>query len=176
LNDSARRAKVAQFMSPNPKNGQSGLEKESSMKTQILAIAGAVVVSTFMAGECKAQSQTLEAKVPFAFEVGDKTVPAGNYRIESIPTGAGSLQVIRSAEGDVHVTLSTSTIAVPAKNANSGPELIFHRYGTRYFLAQIQTGDGHARELFESQREKKLAHSETINEVALLIRATAGKP
>ena len=144
------------------------------MKSQILAIAGAVVLSTFMAGECRAQSRTLEARVPFAFEIGDKTVPAGNYRIESIPTGAGSLQVIRSAEGDVQVTLST--IAVPAKNANSGPELIFHRYGTRYFLAQIQTGDGHARELFESQREKKLAHSEAINEVALLIRATAGKP
>jgi hypothetical protein len=141
------------------------------MKTQILAIAGAVVLSTFMAGECRAQSGTLEAKVPFAFEVGDKTVPAGSYRIESLPTGAGSLQVIRSANGDVQVTLSA--IAVPAKNANPGPKLIFHRYGTHYFLAQIQTGDGHARQLFESQREKKLAHSEAMNEIAVLIRPAA---
>jgi hypothetical protein len=144
------------------------------MKSQILAIAGAVVLSTFMAGECRAQSRTLEARVPFAFEVGDKTMPAGNYRIESIPTGAGSLQVIRSAKGDVQVTLST--IVIPAKNGNSEPEWIFHRYGTRYFLAQIQTGDGHARELFESQSEKKLAHSEAMNEIAVLIRVPAGRP
>jgi hypothetical protein len=144
------------------------------MKTQILAMAGAVILSTFMAGECRAQSRILEAKVPFAFEVGDKTMPAGNYRIESIATGAGSLQVIRSAEGDVQLTISA--IAVPAKNANSGPELIFHRYGAHYFLAQIQTGDGHGRELIESQREKKLAHSEAMNEIAVLIRVPAGKP
>ena len=144
------------------------------MKTHILAIAGAVILSTFMAGECRGQSRTIEATVPFAFEAGDKTIPAGNYRIESMATGAGSLQVIRSVQGDLQVTLSA--IAVPAKNANSGPELIFHRYGTHYFLAQIQTGDGHARELLESQREKKLAHSEAMNEVALLIRAPAGKP
>jgi hypothetical protein len=144
------------------------------MKTQILAIAGAVILSTFMAGECRAQSRTIEATVPFAFEVGDKTMPAGKYRIESIATGAGSLQVIRSAKGDLQVTLSA--IAVPAKNANSGPELIFHRYGTHYFLAQIQTGGGHGRQLFESQQEKKLAHSEAMNEIALLIRVPAERP
>ncbi len=144
------------------------------MKTQILAITGAVVLSTLMAGECRAQSRTLEAKVPFAFEVGDKTMPAGNYRIESMPTGAGSLQVIRSASGDVRVTLST--IAIPARNGSSEPELIFHRYGNRYFLAQIQTGDHHARELFESRLEKELARSQAMNEIAVLIRVPAGRP
>lgn len=143
------------------------------MKSQMLAIAGAAVLSTLMAGECRAQSRTLEAKIPFAFEVGDKAVPAGDYRIESMPTGAGSLQVIRSADGDVRVTLST--IAIPAKNGNSEPELIFHRYGN-HFLAQIQTGDHHARELFESRLEKELARSQAMNEIAVLIRVPAGRP
>ena len=143
------------------------------MNTQILAIAGAVVLSTLMAGECRAQSRTLEAKVPFAFEVGDKTMPAGSYRIESMPTGAGSLQVIRGANGDVRATLST--IAIPPKDGNSEPELIFHRYGIHYFLAEIQTGDGCGRELFESQLEKKLARSQAMNEIAVLIRVPAGK-
>ena len=144
------------------------------MKTQILAMAGAVVLLALMAGECRAQSRALEAKIPFAFEVGDKTMPAGNYRIESMATGAGSLQVIRSANGDAQVTLSA--IAVPAKDANFGPALIFHRYGRNCFLAAIRTGDGHARELFESQLEKKLARSEAMNEIAVLIRLPAGKP
>lgn len=144
------------------------------MKSQILVIAGIVILLSFIAGECRAQSRALEAKVPFAFEAGDKTLPAGSYRIESMPTGAGSLQVIRSAQGGVQVTLSM--IAVPAKNANSGPELIFHRYGTYYFLAQIQTGDGRGREVIESQLEKRLARTEAMNEIALMIRVPAGKP
>lgn len=144
------------------------------MKMQILAIAGAVMLSTVMAGECRAQSRTLEANVPFAFEVGDKTMPAGSYRIESMLTGSGSFQVIRGANGDVQVRVST--IAVPAKNEKSRSELIFHRYRNHNFLAQIQTGDGHGCELFESQLEKKLAHSQAMNEIALLTHVPAGRP
>ena len=144
------------------------------MKTQILAIANTVILSTLLTGQCRAQSRTIEATVPFTFEVGDKAMPAGNYRVESIAPGAGSLQLIRSAKGDLQVRLSA--IAVPAKNANSGPQLIFHRYGTHYFLAQIETGSGHGRQLFESQQEKKLARSEAMNEIALLIRVPAERP
>jgi hypothetical protein len=136
------------------------------MKTQILAIASALLFSTVMASEAQAQSRTVEANVPFAFEVGDKVMPAGTYRIESMLTGSGTLQVIRNTEGDVRVTLAT--IVVPAKNENSAAELFFHRYGSHNFLAQIQTGDGHARELFESQLEKKLARTQALNEIALL--------
>jgi hypothetical protein len=144
------------------------------MKTQVLAIAGAVILSSFMAGECRAQSRTLEAKIPFAFEIGGKTVPAGSYQIETILTGAGSLQVIRNAKGDVQVTLST--VAVTAKGANSGPELIFHRYGNRYFLSQIRRCDGRVSELFPSQREKELARTEPRNDIALLGLASSAKP
>jgi hypothetical protein len=141
-------------------------EKENPMKTQILATVGALLFSTVMASEARAQSRTMEANVPFAFEVGGKVMPAGNYRIESMLTGSGTLQVIRNTSGDMQVTVST--ILVPAKNENSAVELIFHRYGSHNFLAQIQTGDGHARELFESQLEKKLSRSQSMNEIALL--------
>jgi hypothetical protein len=121
-----------------------------------------------------AQSRTLEAKVPFAFEVGDKIVPAGSYQIESIPTGANSLQVIRNAKGDVQATLST--IPVTGSSANSGPELIFHRYGNRYFLSQIRTGDGRVRELLPSQQEKELVGTEPTNDIAFLGLASSAKP
>jgi hypothetical protein len=141
-------------------------EKENPMKTQILATVGALLFSTVMAGDARAQSRTMEANVPFAFEVGDKVMPAGNYRIESMLTGSGTLQVIRNTNGDVRVTVAT--IVVPAKSENSAVELIFHRYGSHNFLAQIQDGEGHARELFESQLEKKLARSQAMNEIALL--------
>jgi hypothetical protein len=177
LNDFEHRARVAKvrdairrLAATNQKTDQP-TEKENPMKTQILAIASALLFSTVMASESRAQSRTMEANVPFAFEVGEKTMPAGTYRIESVLTGSGTLQVIRNANGDVQVTVST--ILVPAKSENSAVELIFHRYGSHNFLAQIQNGDGHARELFESQLEKKLARSQAMNEIALLTHVPA---
>jgi hypothetical protein len=116
----------------------------------------------------------MEANIPFAFEVGNKTMPAGYYRIESMPTGAGSIQVIRSANGNAQATIST--IAAAAPDITVASALIFHRYGNQYFLAEIRTGDGHAREVFPSQQEKELARSEPKIEVALQSRTPGIKP
>jgi hypothetical protein len=143
------------------------------MKTKILAVAGAVLLSIVAAGECLAQSRSLEVNVPFTFEVGNKTLPGGSYRVESVPTGAGSIEMLRSNHGDVRLPVSTT-----ATNTNSGtltPAVVFHRYGNRYFLAQIRMGDGHVREVFPSQQEKELARSEQRIEVALVNQAPAGK-
>ena len=144
------------------------------MRTQILAVAGALMISMVAASECRAQSRAMEANIPFAFEVGNKTMPAGYYRIESMPTGAGSIQVIRSANGNAQATIST--IAAAAPDITVASALIFHRYGNQYFLAEIRTGDGHAREVFPSQQEKELARSEPKIEVALQSRTPGIKP
>ncbi|HYL67913.1 MAG TPA: hypothetical protein VEX69_02010 [Candidatus Limnocylindria bacterium] len=142
------------------------------MKTKLLATAGAVVLSIVAAGECRAQARPLEVNVPFAFEVGYKTLPAGSYRVESIPTGAGSIEVLRSNNGDLRLqVLTTATLST---NGTTSSALIFHRYGNRNFLAQIRTGDGHAREVFPSKQEKELARSEHRIEIALVNQVSAG--
>jgi hypothetical protein len=138
------------------------------MKAKILAMAVVVLVSIVAAGACRAQSRPLEVNVPFAFEVGSKTMPAGSYRVESMPTGGGSLEILRTTSSDVRLTISTTTTALKSGTPDSA--LVFHRYGNRYFLVQIRTGDGHAREVFPSQQEKELARSEPKVEVALLVR------
>jgi hypothetical protein len=144
------------------------------MKTKIMAMAGAILISMIAAGECWAQSRSLEVNVPFAFEVGNKTLPAGGYRVESVATGTGSIEVLRGNSGGVRLTISTMTTI---SNSGTPPSaLVFHRYGGRYFLAQIRTGDGHTREVFPSQQEKELARSKPGVEVALLGGALAGKP
>jgi hypothetical protein len=150
------------------------MKKETPMKTKVLATAVAVLVSIIAAGACRAQSGSLEVNVPFAFEVGNKTMPAGSYRVESMPTGSGSLEILRTTSSGVRLTIST--MATTLKSGTPGPALVFHRYGNLYFLSQIRTGDGHAREVFPSQQEKELARSEPSVEVALLDRAPAGKP
>ncbi|MGB9243832.1 MAG: hypothetical protein WCC03_10785 [Candidatus Acidiferrales bacterium] len=144
------------------------------MMVKILAMAVTVLVSIVAAGVCQAQSRPLEVNVPFAFEVGNKTMPAGSYHVESIPTGGGSLEILRNTGSGVHLTISTMATAL--RSGTPGPALVFHRYGNRYFLSQIRTGDRHAREVFPSQREKELARLEPSVEVALLGPAPAGKP
>jgi hypothetical protein len=143
------------------------MNMEDPMKTK-MAMAVAVLLSTVVAGVCRAQSRPLEVNVPFAFEVGSKTMPAGSYRVESMPTGGGSLEILRATSSDVRLTISTMATAL--KSGTPGPALVFYRYGNRYFLVQIRTGDGHAREVFPSQQEKELARSEPKVEVALLAR------
>jgi hypothetical protein len=150
------------------------MKKETPMKTKILATAAAVLVSIVTAGACRAQSGSLEVNIPFAFEAGNKTMPAGSYRVDSMRTGAGSLEILRTTSSDVRLTIST--ISTVLKGGTPGPALIFHRYANRYFLAEIRTGDGRARAVFPSQREKELARSQASIEVAVLDRASAGKP
>lgn len=142
------------------------------MKTKVLATA-TVLLSVVAASECRAQSRPLEVSVPFAFEVGNKTLPAGSYRVESVPTGAGSIEIIQSNNGDVRLPIPTT--AATLTNGTPASALIFHRCGNYNFLAQIRTGDGHTREVFPSRQEKELARSEPSVEVALLSRARAGK-
>jgi len=144
------------------------------MKKQMLAVAGAVLIWVVAVGDCRAQARSLEVSVPFTFEVGDKTLPAGNYRVESVQTGAGSLEVLRSNSGDVRLTISR--IVTASSHGTPAPALVFHRYGNRYFLAQILTGDGHSRDLFPSRQEKELARSWPRIEVAVVGPTPAIKP
>jgi hypothetical protein len=142
------------------------------MKTKIIAMWGAVLISIIGAGVCRAQSRPLETNIPFTFEVGNKTMPAGSYRVESMPTGNGSLQVLRSNSGEARLTIST--MATATNSGTPAPSLVFHRYGNRYFLAQIRNAGGHTRELYPSSQEKELARSEPV-EIALLVQSPAGK-
>lgn len=142
------------------------------MKTKVLATVGAVMLSIVAAGECRAQARSLEVNVPFTFEVGNKSLPAGCYRVESVPTGTGSIEVLRSTNGDMRLPVSTT--ATVSTNGSPSSALVFHRYGNRNFLAQIRTGDGHAREVSPSKQEKELARSERRIEIALVSQAPAG--
>lgn len=138
------------------------------MKTRILAVALTLLLSTILAGQCRAQ-QAAQANIPFAFAVGDKTLPAGEYQIQAVLSVSNKVQSLRRSDG------SESAIALTAEADPKGKvtkdKLVFNRYGHEYFLSQIWSGDGVGRQLQESRREKDLARGEAPNEVALLLHA-----
>src|SRR6266478_5983132 len=88
----------------------------------------------------KAQAQIvgdLEVNVPFQFHAGNTKLPAGQYRIHVLDNSDLTVMEISSVDG------STSALfEVQQAEANSTPaksELIFNKYGNRYFLRSCLT-------------------------------------
>jgi len=107
----------------------------------------------------KAQAQIvgeIEANIPFQFHAGNVKLPAGRYFIHVLDNTDLTVMEITSADGstsalfDVQGTQATSS---PAKS-----ELIFDKYGNRYFLAKLfDEGNPSGSQVIESRYEKRIS-------------------
>jgi hypothetical protein len=138
------------------------------MKKQTLAVAVALVISLVAAGQSIARPRVLSTYIPFQFEVGSTKLPAGQYEIESVTTGNGTIQMIRKADGSSSARFST--MVTEPRDGNSAPKLVFHKYGNEYFLSEIRTGDNHSLQLFESRQERESARNQSAVIYALAVR------
>ena len=97
------------------------------------------------------------ASIPFSFNVGDKTFPAGLYRVRQLnPALDRAALEIKSEDG--RMSKVTLTRPVRARRTTEEARLVFTRYGEQYFLAQVWTqaqDDGLA--LPTSRSERTLA-------------------
>jgi hypothetical protein len=86
----------------------------------------------------KAQAQiigNLEADIPFQFHAGNTELPPGKYVIHILDNSDLTIMEISSADGKM-----SALFDVREAEANSTPardELIFNKYGNRYFLAKL---------------------------------------
>lgn len=115
------------------------------------ATFGILATLSLAATSLMAQSApTVTVNVPFNFAAGAKTLPAGEYQIQ---TDRGGLVLIHSKDFKSAVNL----IAHPAEDTqmNGVAALRFNRYGDRYFLSQIWSGGDRGRELPKSRAEKE---------------------
>jgi hypothetical protein len=149
-------------------------EKENPMKTKIFAVAATLLLSVVATSVCYAQQTALAVNIPFAFQAGNRTLPAGEYRVESVLLGAGQWQRLRQVDGDAVMIMWT--ISVETQNGNPNPKLVFNHYGQTYFLSQIWTGEPQGHQLFKSDREKEMALGERETEIALLLHPTSVTP
>ncbi len=98
---------------------------------RITAIALLAIANFAVAGTSFAQSKAVQAKVPFDFTVGNKVLPSGMYTIEE--ESPWSI-VIKNHDKAVE---RVSVVEQDGKKAASGGKLIFHKYGSQYFLSEI---------------------------------------
>jgi hypothetical protein len=125
-----------------------------------------VFVLTLAMYPAKAQAQIIgdvEANIPFPFHAGNTKLPAGNYIIHVLDNSNLTVMEISTADG------STSALfEVETAEANSAPaksELIFNKYGNRYFLAKLfDEGNPSGSKVVESRYEKKIGHAAEAQE------------
>jgi hypothetical protein len=110
-------------------------EGETKMKKTYTMIALAVLVAS-MAVAANAQNggRRLVANIPFQFNVGAKTLPAGDYTIaQTNPSSNHAVLQIRTQDGTESVLVQMNSLVGKMKD---GSTLVFRRYGNKYFFAQ----------------------------------------
>lgn len=128
-----------------------------------------VVLALMMAGESLAQTIRMKADVPFEFIVNGSTLPPGQYTVQSFGAMDGKTLLVRNAEMNQNATVNA--IGLESKTTAKATKLVFHRYGDRYFLAQVWiAGNERGHALPKSHREAELAkdYSNTFQEVDVI--------
>jgi len=103
----------------------------------------------------------MSAQIPFDFIVGDQTLLAGTYEIRRLMDNPYLLS-IQNVDDRQRAIFYTGLL--DKGDSISQNQLVFHRYGDIYFLAQIMSRyEGIARELQRSKQERRLERTLASN-------------
>ncbi len=128
------------------------------------------VIIALAAPAAYAQSATkLTANIPFEFMAGTATMPAGQYEV----TFGYAPSAVSIGTADHHNMIALLVNPVAGGNLNAPAKMVFHRYGDRYFLAQVWTREARGVQLPKTKAEKdfiKSASAHTVETVAASAR------
>ena len=133
------------------------MKLQETRKHQLLSLFIALVFALTM-HPSKAQAQVvgnLEADVPFQFYAGNTALPPGKYIVHVLDNADLTIMEISSADGKM-----SALFDVRDAEANSAPakdELIFNKYGNRYFLEKVfNESNPNGSAVIESRYEKRI--------------------
>jgi hypothetical protein len=113
------------------------MKLQETRRNQVLLLFAALVFALTMY-PTKAQAQivgTLEADIPFQFHVGSVKLPPGTYTIHMLDDSDLTVMEITSADGSSSALFQVREAEV--KPAPGKSELVFNKYGHRYFLEEL---------------------------------------
>jgi hypothetical protein len=123
--------------------------------TMLMLVVGLALASAAVANG--QSGRQLTAQVPFDFVVAERTLRSGQYEV-SKANDAGDVLAIRDAGGKDQIMRLTSPVIRDNRKAMSA-KLVFHRYGSTYFLSQVWvSGKSEGREFAKTAQERALAH------------------
>jgi hypothetical protein len=134
--------------------------KLQEIRHQLLALFIALIVALTMY-PTRAQAQIigdLEVSIPFQFHAGSTKLPPGKYVIHMLDNSNLTVMEISSADGSISALFDVESVeanSAPAKN-----ELIFNKYGNRYFLAKLFDQENPSgSKVVESRYEKRIGQA-----------------
>ncbi len=126
------------------------MKKELLKGFTMLALTIALALATAVASNAQSGNRVV-ADIPFAFTVGDQPMPSGQYESREANSQGNALVIQSKDAKSSAIRLTTSIRPDESKSAR----LVFHRYGERYFLAEVWSGgDSTGRQLMKSRQER----------------------
>jgi hypothetical protein len=99
----------------------------------------------------------LEVNIPFQFYAGDAKLPAGKYVVRMLDNTDLKVMEISSADDSASALFAVGDTQGPAPRKS---ELIFNKYGNRYFLTKVfDEGNSEGSVVSESQYEKRVSEA-----------------
>lgn len=102
------------------------------MRMRMMAVGLALAGMCGWAGLANAQAGGVEVRVPFRFNVGEKTFAAGDYVMLA---GSHQVRVASKAEGKTLAMAIANDVSGQFAGANG--RIVFRCYGDRCFLAEV---------------------------------------
>jgi hypothetical protein len=120
----------------------------------ILTMFSLLLVVT--AASVHAQSKRSSINIPFNFNVGQRTLPAGEYTVEPLRKDSHTVWLVENRSQ--HASVLFTTTAAWTRETPEETKLVFNRYDNQNFLSQIWiAGDNSGRQLQRRQSELQLA-------------------
>jgi hypothetical protein len=130
-----------------------------------------LVVVTLFANATQAQTNSplrVVAQIPFAFNVGKATLPAGKYTISVLnPSSDRTVLQFRSDDGRASAIVLTND---EKRSLADNAKLVFERYDDRYFFAEAQmAGEANSFAAVRSKAEHKEMLAKAAKKTVIVI-------
>lgn len=116
------------------------------------------------------QTQQIAAQVPFKFTVGDIVVPAGDVRLQLADEKGWVLTV---SNRDTQLSIFALALPSAAKKAAPDSVMVFHKYGSQYFLASMGIADSPAVYEFRPSKLENELRAQNLPASQEVLRASA---
>jgi hypothetical protein len=141
-----------------------------TLNTIILALCAAAVPGTT---GLYAQNGAV-ASIPFAFEVQNTMLPAGAYTVKAVSGMSGVIKIENNETYDSVLVLAPNLNSPPKGKDTDTGKIIFHRYGDRYFFAEVWVPNGPKGSVAPSKLERELRASGADKQMASVAVPLAG--
>lgn len=126
--------------------------KRTALNLLMTLVCAAAVAAVAVAAS---SSNLMTAKIPFAFNIGGQTLPAGTYTVSH--TATPGVVIFRNEQTAQSVGLITNLSQ--GATVSEKAMLEFRRYGNQYFLGAIKQGfSANCFVAPRSRRERETAH------------------